>query len=290
MNHRIIFTILASLLLILSSCNKDKHLVDITVNLSGLEYDIIPDAKASATEAYVNRIAFAIYDAQGNQTYSTTQTDDDQDFATINTSIPVGEYTFVVVAHCGIEDSDPAAVITSATSATFNQNTFPYLFTKVESVTISGNTSQTVQINMGRRRSSSFQVKITDPTPEDVASLQLIVSPTQSTPTAYSINPTTGFAPSDWKYQKTFPRSHYDDNTFSNHTIALGIMLTDTEQQLDITINALDADGSVLYTRTKTGVTFRQASTTRAQGTFFSSTADGSLIFDTTEGYIDITL
>ena len=202
----------------------------------------------------------------------------------------MGEYTFVVVAHCGIEDSDPAAVIASATSATFNQNTFPYLFTKVESVTISGNTSQTVQINMGRRKSSSFQVKITDPTPEDVASLQLIVSPTQSIPTAYSINPTTGFAPSDWKYQKTFPRSHYADNTFSNHTIALGILLTDTEQQLDVTINAFDADGGVLYTRTKTGVTFRQASTTRAQGTFFSSTADGSLIFDTTEGYIDITI
>ena len=72
MNHRIIFTILASLLLIMSSCKKDKQLVELTVNLSGLEYDIIPDAKASATEAYVNRIAFAIYDAQGNQTYSTT--------------------------------------------------------------------------------------------------------------------------------------------------------------------------------------------------------------------------
>lgn len=279
-----------ALALFLTSCQQTDHdlacnLVDVTVTLSSLDITTTPLSRASdktASEAKVTNIALIVLDNSGNTVATVAQTSTDEGFGTISIKLPVGSYTFVAVAN----DQNASSDITSATLATSPENVI--IYSCVKSVTISGNTTQGVTLDMGKRKTSAFKVKITDTTPDDVDAIQFIISPSASSPTFLTFSPTTGLAPSTWKYEKTYAKAAYNLTTFTNKTVAYNFLLTAAETQLDVTINALSSEDptthqrTTLYTRTLTGVTFRQACSTTATGTFFSATSSASFLFDTT--------
>lgn len=259
-------------------------LCEVTINLSGLDFIIAPDdaptSRATATEAKIASITLTAYDSQGNATFTITQSATDEGFGTITTKIPVGTYTFVAIAN---DTSDTTAAISSTTEATLSGTMGLGLYSASQQVVISGNTTQSVQMDMGKRITSSFGVKITDPTPDEVESVQIIISPSAVKPTAYTFNPATGLAANNWRYERTVSKTSSNVTTFTNKVLQGHLLLTSPKQQLDVQINVLDTQGNVLYTRSKGGITFRQATRTIATGTFFSASSSGSFDFDTAD-------
>lgn len=263
---------------------QQTNLCEVTINLSGLDFIITPDdafaSRATAAEAKIASITLTAYDSEGGVAFTCTQAATDEGFGTITAKFPVGTYTFVAVAH---NASDATASIVSSAEAAISGTMGLGLYSASQQVVISGNSSQSVQMDMGKRITSTFGVKITDPTPSEAESVQIVVSPSAVKPTAYSFNPATGFAAENWRYERTVSKTANNLSTFTNIVLQDHLLLTSAEQQLDVQINVLDADNQVLYTRSKEGVTFRQGTRTVATGTFFSASSTGSFTFDTQE-------
>lgn len=277
-----------SLSLILPACSSvaldevpsEEHqsLRKVIVSIGGLDVTASPLTRATAADAKVTHITLTAFDAAGTAAFTFTQTSADADFGTITALLPVGEYTFVAVAH-KLPEGAPGASIVSPTQASVTGYTDLLTYSCAQAVSVSDNASQSVTLDMGRRKNAVLTLTITDPTPAEVETLQLIVSPTAvALPDAVTYNPTTGFATSTWRYERTIIK---DGDTFTGITYGLPILLASAEQQLDVTFNALDGQGNVLYTRSKSAVLFQQAAYTKVSGTFFSSATDGSFLFDT---------
>lgn len=260
---------------------------EVTITIGGLDVTTAPITRATAADAKVTHITLTAFDANGTEAFTLTQTSADAGFGTLTAKVPVGEYTFVAVAHKSPEGA-PAATITSLTQASVTGYTDLLTYSRAQAVSVSGNASQSVTLNMGRRKSAALTLTITDPTPTAVEALQMIISPTATIlPDAVTFDPATGFATSTWRYERTITK---DNGTFTGTTYGLPILLADTEQQLDVTFNALDAQGNVLYTRTKPSLLFQQAAYTKVSGTFFSSATSGAFDFNTSIDNIPVSL
>lgn len=263
---------------------QQSDLCEVTINLSGLDFIIDPDdapvSRATAAEAKVASISLTAYDSEGRVAFTITQAATDEGFGTITTKIPVDTYTFVAVAN---DAFDATVAIASSDEATYSGTMGFGVYSASQQVVVSGTASQSVQMEMGKRITSSFGVKITDPTPSEVESIQIIVSPSAVKPTAYAFYPATGLATETWRYERTISKSDYNITTFTNVILQDHLLLTKAEEQLDVQINVLDADNQVLYTRSKKGVTFRRATRTVATGTLFSASSTGIFTFDTEE-------
>lgn len=266
---------------------EQQALCELTVTIDGLDVTTTPFTRTAAAEAKITHITLTAFDAAGSEAFTLTHTSADANFGTITTKVPVGEYTFVAVAHKSPEGA-PAATIASLTQASVTGYTDLLTYSCTQAVSISGNTTQSVTLNMGKRKNATLTLTITDPTPAEVESLQMIVSPSATVlPDAVTFDPATGFATNTWRYERTIAK---ENGTFTGTTYGLPILLADTEQQLDVTFNALDVQGNILYSRTKTAILFQQAAYTKVSGTFFSSATAGSFDFDTSLSNIPVSL
>lgn len=250
---------------------------DVTITFTDLDITLVPDlTRATASEAKLSRILLTIFDASGNSVYTTTQTSSDANFGTISTPLHVGSYTFSAVA---VGSTESTVAIADDATATFSSTPPFATYSTTKEVTIAGNSSQEVTMAFGKRITTTLGITITDDTPAEVQKMQIIVSPSASKPTSYSIDPSTGFASDTWRYERTIEKA----KTFTGTKYGLMFFLTSANQQLDFTVNMLSATGEVLYTRTKTGVTFNKSASTNATGTFFSSSSGITFTFDTAD-------
>lgn len=281
--------VLSSLSLSLTSCTSSfdefapTELTDVTITFPDLDITMMPDdatTRATASEAKVKSIILSVFDSSDNLVFTTTQTSADASFGIISTRIPVGDYTFTALA---VANTSADIAISNKTTATFSAAPPLETFSTSQEVSITGNTTQSVTMTFGKRITTTLYVKVTDATPSEVQKMQIIVSPSATKPSVYSINPSTGFAAETWRYERTVEKSG-TVTTFTNQNVALMFFLTSNSEQLDFTVNMLSATDEVLYTRTKTGVTFNRSAKTIATGTFFSSQSAATFDFDTTEG------
>lgn len=279
----------SSLSLSLQSCTSyledsaPSEYTDVTITFPDLDITLTPDdtpTRATATDAKVASVILSVFDSSGNQVFTTTQTSTDASFGTISTRIPIGDYTFTALA---VADTPADVAITGKTTATFSAAPPKETFSTSQDVTISDNTSQNVTMTFGKRITTSLYVKVTDATPAEVRKMQVIVSPSATKPSAYAITPSTGFATDTWRYERTVEKSE-TVTTFTDQYVAIMFFLTSATEQLDFTVNMLSSTDEVLYTRTKTGVTFNKSAKTFATGTFFSSQSAATFDFDTTDG------
>lgn len=275
--------------LLLTSCKKmtlKTNYVDVCVKLNDLVItNEDPETKSTATEAKVSNIVLKVFDG-ATAIDSVLQVSNDSDFGTLSLRLPVGSYSFVAVANT----RNTPATITSTSVANIDTANNVAVYTAVQDVTIAGNTTQTVNINMGKRKNTIFQICFADAMPANVAKIKTIASPLSTLATSLDFSPITGLASSQCRYEYTFLRSDANDGTLTNKTLKLIFLLTAAEQNLDITINALSATDEILYTRTLTGVTLKQGQSTTATGTLFSPVVSGGFIFDTDIPNTDISL
>lgn len=283
---------------ILSACSSESNSVDenvlvpVQVTFSGLDVSVVPDGsrglttRATVSGAKVDRIAFTVFNAKGEKVYSVVNENPKaDDFDKVKCLLHIGTYKFVAVAHKAKTAESKAAVITSPTEATLGEANVPScLYSKVTDVTVSGNTTQSVNIEFGKRITSSFELNVTDDYPDEIENVEIILNPSKDqAANPYAFNPSTGLAESVLTYNASFNRKSFSVTSFTGKTLSISLFLTAEEQKMNVTINMKNSDGITLYTRTLNAVTFRQHTSTIAKGTFFSSQVSGSFTFDTTD-------
>lgn len=291
---------------ILSACSSESNSVDenglvpVQVTFSGLDVSVVPDGsrglttRATVSGAKVDRIAFTVFNVKGEKVYSVVNENPKaDDFDKVKCLLHIGTYKFVAVAHKAKTAESKAAVITSPTEATLGETNIPScVYSKVTNVTVSGNTTQSVNIEFGKRITSSFELNVTDDYPDEIENVEIILNPSKDqAANPYAFNPSTGCAASAFTYNASFNRKSFSVKSFTGKTLSISLFLTSDEQKMNVTINMKNSDGITLYTRTLNDVTFRQHTSTIAKGTFFSSQVSGSFTFDTTDDTsIDIPL
>ena len=283
---------------ILSACSSESNSVDenglvpVQVTFSGLDVSVVPDGsrglttRATVSGAKVDRIAFTVFNAKGEKVYSVVNENPKaDDFDKVKCLLHIGTYKFVAVAHKAKTAESKAAVITSPTEATLGEANVPScLYSKVTDVTVSGNTTQSVNIEFGKRITSSFELNVTDDYPDEIENVEIILNPSKDqAANPYAFNPSTGCAASALTYNASFNRKSFSVTSFTGKTLSISLFLTAEERKMNVTINMKNSDGITLYTRTLNDVTFRQHTSTIAKGTFFSSQVSGSFTFDTTD-------
>ena len=260
-------------------------------NLSYDEDDASTRSAVSASNAKVDRIALSVFDSNNDLVYNATRNSsiNTEDFDQISCSLVPGNYTFVAVAHKATADGDKAAVITSSTEATINTAKLSRTFAVVNnSVTVDAEETNNVTLAFGKRISSQFQLVMTDDTPDEVAFCEIILNPSASTTTAYKLNPTTGKALEAHQYKFVVTLSTLDNRNLKDQSIGVHCLVTEDEQNMDVTINMKNGSGGVLKTLTLNNVPMAPHRVTRATGNFFHSSAGTSFTFDTEDDQLHL--
>ena len=276
--------------------NKDKVVVNIT--FSDFNYYFDEDdsptraSDKTPTEAGVNRIALSVFNSEGELVFETTKNEsvDVDDFDQISCALRPGDYSFVVVAHQA-NGNENAAAISAMDKATITTAKLLKTFAVNQSVTILADQTNNVTIDLGKRVSSQFMLKLMDEQPAEVASCEIILNPSVSASTDFVFNPSTGFASDSYRYKNEFLRSNMKGETFKEKSLSVHCLVTENPQNVNVTINMKDASGNVVKSLTLTDVPMAPHRITRATGNFFGSSTKTNFLFDTEDSPLyDISL
>ena len=265
--------------------------VSVKVSFSGFDFSVVPDqnfatSRASAAEAQVTCIAFKVFDENNKELYAENKTKgENENFDQINCELPAGKYTFVAVAHKAKTPSNGAANIVSPDKAVINDIIlYKSTYATTMSVDITRGEPKEVTMNFGKRITASFSLYISDPYPEEVDEVEIIIDPDQNvgTPNQYTFNPSTGFSFAKQSYTTNFYKKNTPNNSFIDGPM-ISCFLTATEQVVNVKVNMKDSSGKLIRTRTFNAVTLKQNCTTKATGYFFTISVSNGYTFDTTD-------
>ena len=265
--------------------------VSVKVSFSGFDFSVVPDqnfatSRASAAEAQVTCIAFKVFDENNKELYAENKTKgENENFDQINCELPAGKYTFVAVAHKAKTPSNGAANIVSPDKAVINDIIlYKSTYATTMSVDITRGEPKEVTMNFGKRITASFSLYISDPYPEEVDEVEIIIDPDQNvgTPNQYTFNPSTGFSFAKQSYTTNINKKNTPNNSFIDGPM-ISCFLTATEQVVNVKVNMKDSSGKLIRTRTFNAVTLKQNCTTKATGYFFTNSVSNGYTFDTTD-------
>lgn len=301
-----IMAILAALALFFSCTTEenpitrpDEDVTIVDVAFSDIQVSMLPEegpqlmTRATAAEAEIGRIALKVYDAGGVEVQSVIKNKvNGDDMEHVSFPLHAGTYTFVAVAHRASDNDKPAADIESASKATITNRTLPVLtYTKKMEVTVSGNDRQDVEIDFGKKVTSSLILYITDATPGEVTKMKVTINPGHEVAKSpYELDPATGLALGEKTYVTDVTFEKLKTNTFSNVNIQLNVFLASEEEDMDVNIEMMDSNDKVLYERTLSGVPFKQHRTLKAKGTFFTVSTKDTFVFDNLNESMNIPL
>ena len=271
----------AAFMLLVASCSNDESL-DSSVNPSNEQSALTPvtvhvsdfsisveefsggttrAAQAAADYAGVKAITLAFYKADGTEAYKTTQTKNDADFGEFSLSLPMGSYTMVAVAYTTKEGSP--FVLTSATEAAYTGDHVYETFTATQLVTISNTNAVDISATLSRVV-SMLTVVSSDGKTADVSNVRMTFSAGGK-----DFNPTTGLAITNTGFANTVGVSAAVGATSTSSSY---LFLATDEQDIDVTIETLDADGNTLFSRTIEDVPFKRNRKTKLTGAMYTNT------------------
>ena len=267
------YLIYAGIALLFAACsNENETLVDnndelvpVRVHVTGfsVSQEEFPGTRAAdnlVNYSSVNAVTLAFYKTDGTETYKTTQAKGDADFGEFSLSLPMGSYTMVVVAYYTNEYS--VLTLTSPTEATYNvraKETFAY----TQPVTISNTNAVDISATLNRIV-SMLTVKSSDGKTADVTNVRMTFSAGGK-----DFNPTTGFALTNTGFANTVSNSAAVGSTSTSSTV---LFLNSDEQDIDVTIETLDADGNTLFSKTIENVPFKRNRKTILTGPMYTNT------------------
>lgn len=281
----------AFVLLAAVSCTKDSSnevsnpqaeqgiLVPVKVHVGGFSVtqEDFPATRAAqdvADYSGVKAVTLAFYSGS-TEVLKTTQLRGDAStydtFGEFECSLPMGNYTMVVLAHG--KDVDDELVLTSPTQAEY----------------IGGHTRETFAATQTVNITNAEGVDISATLDRIVAKLQVVSSDGRTanatnirmsfTAGGKSFNPTTGLATSDTGFANTVGISKAVGETTASVTY---LFLTSDEQEIDLTIETLDANGDVLFSKTINKVPFKRNRLTKLTGAMYSNDAmSGTFLLNT---------
>ena len=251
---------------VLCGCEKAINLEEIdnaatgnvTVNVYKIENEAFGVSSRGVVSDVCTRLNFVMYDAGGVRVKQINQKSGDKGFGAVSFELEEGSYQLVVLAHSS--DGNPTMTNLAKiqfTNATKYSDTFLY-YANVEV----GDEPQTLDITLNRIVSLCRFV-VNDPIPEGVAKLQFYY-----TGGSGAFSAMTGLGVVDSKQTMTFDvvpgttGTVYDLYTFLHHT----------DDQVDLVVTALGADGNKMYERSFE-VPMEQRKITRMTGNFFTDEA-----------------
>ena len=288
----------AAFVLLAASCSNDESLdssvnlsseqglAPVTVSVSGFAVEQgefpgtgEPQGTRAATRAQsvsdyanVKFLTLAFYKSDGTEVYKQTQNRDDDatydTFGEFSTSLPMGSYTMVVVANGG----NNVPTLTSATSATYGENVVGDTFVKSQEVNITSTEAVNLDATLDRIV-TCIAVNSTDGRAEEAKKLRIT-----TTTGSRSFSPTTGLATvnSGITAMITLPEAV---GTVTKSASLL--FLAADEQTADVTIETLDEDDNVLFSKTVENVPLKRNRWTILTGAMYQTTASGTFSVNT---------
>ncbi|MBO4611624.1 MAG: hypothetical protein J5671_00455 [Bacteroidaceae bacterium] len=174
----------------------------------------------------------------------------------------MGTYTMVAVAYYN-SDASPLE-LTSPTAAAFTGSRAYETFAATQAVNV--NNTEAVDISATLSRIvSKLQVVSTDGKTADVTNVRMTFSAGGK-----SFNPTSGLATVNTGFVNTVGNSAAVGNTSTSLSF---LFLATDEQDIDVTIETLDADGNTLFSKTIEDVPFKRNRVTKLTGAMYTNDA-----------------
>ena len=258
---------------------KATALVTVRVNDFSITTEEMPSGGGTTRSAVnpasydgVGAIDLAFYSG-GTEIFKTTQIKSDgttySTFGEFSCNLPIGNYTMVVVGR-GYFPNDDVFTLTSPTAAGYTSERARETFVKTQAVNITSADPVNLSATLNRIV-AKLEIISTDTRIDGVSKIRTTYSAGGK-----SFNPTTGLATSNTGFNLT--------NTPSaavGATIDVGsfVFLATDEQTVNITIDVLDANEDVMFTKFVANVPLKRNRQTVLSGPLFTSTAITSSAF-----------
>ena len=269
---------LACVAVLFAACSTDNDnnisgdtLVPVTVRVSDFsvsqeEFPGTRTTTAPASYEGIDAITLAFYTEDGTEQYKTTQLKSNlpsgKTFGEIELSLPIGSYTMVVIGRGHF--SGDIFTLESPASAFYDCEHVRETFTCTQDVKI-GNCDAVELSATLNRIVAQVAVVSTDTKTPNVARIRTTFSAGGK-----RFSPTTGLALDNTGFSNTV----YGEGNTGQTTSALNFLfLASDEQTMDVTIETLDADGAVLFSKTVNDVPLRRNSITTLTGAMYSPAA-----------------
>ena len=274
---------MAGFALLAASCSNDESL-DSSVNLSN-EQPLAPvtvrvsdfsmsqedfpatrATQAAADYSDVKALTLAFY--QGStEVYKVTQLKDDTStfttFGEFSLSLPFGSYTMVVLGYY-LSTNEPAITLTSPTTATFGDYPARETFVATNTVNVTNSNALNISATLNRIV-SKLQVVSSDVRTAAATKVRMSFAAGGK-----SFNPTTGLATSDGGFSNAVTISTNVGAISRSNTF---LFLASNVQNMDVTIQTLDADDNVLFSKTVQNVPFQRNRVTKLTGAIYTNSS-----------------
>lgn len=286
------YFMMAAIMLLAASCSNESDetvsnqneqgYAPVTVRVSGFSITMeeIPTTRGSeAPGDYLGggAITLAFYDANGTEVVKKIQIKGDGTYTTFGeftANLPVGHYTMVALARA-YYDGD-AFTLTSPTEAAYTSERPRETFTKVQSVTVTSASPLDIEVTLSRI-SAMLTIQSTDNRPAGIAKIR-----TTYAKGSKSFSPTTGLATSDAGFSQTNTPSAAIGSTICVSSCPFLTSADDEEETMNITIEVLDSDENVLFSKTVNNVPLRRNRETTLTGKIFTAgTSEAALQLET---------
>ena len=251
---------------IVSDVDNSDALVPVRVHVDGfnVSQEEFPSTRATALAGYsdVNAVTLAFYNGS-TEICKATQLKSDKTtyttFGNFSLSLPMGSYTMVVVAY--YTNDNTVLTLTSPTEASFNVHPRE-TFAKTQTVNISNTNAVDISATLSRIV-SLLTVTSTDGKTADVTNVRMTFSAGGK-----DFNPTTGLAITNTGFANTVGNSAAAG---SQSTSSSYLFLASDEQTMNVTIETLNADGAVLFSKTVNNVSFKRNRKTILTGPMYTN-------------------
>ena len=275
----------------LSSCSSenetpvfdDQAVAQVTVHTSGFEVSQqdFSGTRSTAVGDYtgVKMLTLAFYRVSDNkEVYKHTQYRDDATtfttFGEFSTTLPLGNYKMVVLAYGG----NNVITLTSPTVATYGESRVLETFSATQTVNITSTTAVNLSATLSRIV-SVLVVKSTDNRPAEVTHMRFTYGAGGK-----GFNPTTGLSTSNTGFVNLMDFTGAAGSTTSNGGF---LFLATDEQTMSVTIETLNADGVVLFTKTVNDVPMKRNRATILTGAVYDVSAGATAgSFQVSEGWL----
>ena len=255
-----------------------KAPVTIHVSDFSLSVEDFPETKATAVGEYagVKSIILAFYDGENAETFKATQLRDDPTtytaFGEFSCSLPYGSYTMVVIGY-GYTPDD-VITLTSPVLAEFSKGRVMETFAATQSVTVSNSDALDLTATLNRIV-AKLKIISTDKRAAGADSVRVTFSGGSK-----AFNPTTGLAVSNTGFKNTVGIG----TAVGERTGSLSyLFLNADEQSMNVTVETLNAAGTVLFHETVSNVPFQRNRQTKMSGAMYSaSSSAGSFLLNDT--------
>ena len=284
------FILMAGLCLLAASCSKESvneavngqtemavvpvkvHVDDFAISLEDEPRGDTRAVQDVADYSDITGITLAFYKDDGSEAYKHEQQRPDAGFGEFSLSLPMGSYTMVVVAY-KTTDGNPFE-LTSPTAAAYTGEHAYETFATTQVVNITSTNALDLSATLNRVV-SRLVVESSDGRTANVANVRMTLSAGGK-----SFNPTTGEATVNTGLANTVNISAKEGSTSTSSTYLF--LLTD-EQKMNVTIEALDAEGNALFSKTVNDVPFKRNRMTKLIGNIYTNNAlSGGFQIETT--------